>query len=53
MEKYNDENIYNHIHNSKCGYIKVKHTITGDEHYGITAIFGENVACYMSNEDKW
>lgn len=47
------EDLYDNITNSKCGLIKIEHSKTGEIHSGFTAAFGENIGCYISNEDSW
>lgn len=53
INKFQNEQLYNYLHNSKCGYIRITNFDTGETHYGITGAFGENIGCYMSNEDEW
>ena len=47
------QELYEALQNSKSGYIKIKHAITGDIHYGYTDTFGEGISCFLSNMHNW
>lgn len=55
LEKYQDEELYNDIHNSKSGHIKITKVSDnpgylgkGGTREGFTPAFGEGISCYIS-----
>lgn len=53
MQLVESEELYNCLHKSKAGLIKISYLNGSNKHNGFTAAFGEGIACRMSNDKNW